>query len=248
MAATRQRVLELAERRREVMEAAESAPAGRGFAAALSTEGLSIIAELKRRSPSKGDLNRDLDPAEQATSYAAGGAAALSVLTEPQFFEGSPEDLSVAKKAVELPVLRKDFIIDPLQVWESRAMGADALLLIASILEVPELATLHGQALAAGIAPLVEVHNEEEVKRAVAAGAAMIGVNNRDLETFQVDLTTAERLAPMLGEVPVKIAESGIFFPEDADRMRAVGYQAVLVGEALALSDDPAALIGQLRR
>ncbi len=208
--------------------------------------GLSVIAEVKRRSPSKGDLALGLDPATQAELYSAGGAAAVSVLTEPGFFGGSNDDLVAVREACPLPVLRKDFTVSAAQVWEARAIGADAVLLIVAALTDDELLRFLGEAADAGLAALVEVHTGAEAERALAAGATLIGVNNRDLATFTVDLGTAERVAPLLDGV-VRVAESGIGDPQDAARMARAGYDAVLVGESLVRSEDPAGLIGRLR-
>jgi indole-3-glycerol phosphate synthase len=218
------------------------------LAAAIEEPGLSIIAEVKRRSPSRGDLAPGLDPAAVARSYEQGGAAAISVLTEPEFFGGSTEDLRAVREAVSLPLLRKDFILHPLQVWESRAIGAGAVLLIVAALDDGLLALLLETAAEASLDALVEVHTAEEAKRAIVAGATIVGVNNRDLATFGVDLAIAEALAAEIAEVPLRVAESGIFTGSDATRMKAAGYQAVLVGEALVRAGDPAALIGELRR
>lgn len=226
--------------------AAEQAPA-RDFEGALTTPGLAVIAEIKRRSPSRGTLNESLAAAPRARAYAAGGAGAVSVLTEPEFFGGSPDDLRGVRAAVPIPVLRKDFTLHPCQVWESRAMGADALLLVVAALEDRELEDLLAESRRAGVAALVEVHTAEEVMRAVAAGASVVGVNNRDLTTFEVDLANAERLASLVREVPVIVAESGISGPEDAARMARAGYDAVLVGESLVRAADPSTGVRMLR-
>ncbi|MDH3606670.1 MAG: indole-3-glycerol phosphate synthase TrpC [Acidimicrobiia bacterium] len=231
----------------ELRAQASDLPPARPFQAALAAPGVSIIAEIKRRSPSRGELAGDLDPATQAGVYEAGGAAAISVLTEPEFFSGSLDDLAAVRGSVSLPVLRKDFILTTAQLWETRAAGADAVLLIVAALSHDDLAGLLNEAEAAGLAALVEVHTAAEAGQALAAGAQIIGVNNRDLGTFTVDLATAEMLAPILQGVAVRVAESGIFTGADARRMAAVGYNAVLVGEALVTSDDAARLVGELR-
>ncbi len=228
------------------MTVGEPAPR-RQFAAALSKPGLQVIAEIKRRSPSAGDLNMSMDPVEQALAYAAGGAAAISVLTEPEYFGGSLDDLSSVHHAVSLPVLRKDFIIDPRQVAESRGAGADALLLIVAGLDRGLLRELMAECEAVGIEALVEAHSEAEAETAAAAGARIIGVNNRDLATFKTDLAVAERIAPMLPQGPTLVGESGVSTAAGAARMAAAGYDAILVGEALVTSDDPAGLIGALQ-
>jgi indole-3-glycerol phosphate synthase len=227
--------------------ARQQAPA-RSLAAALEAPGLGVIAEVKRRSPSRGTLADDLDPGEQAAAYARGGAAAISVLTEPDFFGGSLADLAAVRSAVTIPVLRKDFIVDAAQIWESRAAGADAVLLIVAVLTDAELSEFLAVAMDAGLDALVEVHDGAEAHRAVTAGARIVGVNNRDLATFTVDLATAELLAELISDVPIRVAESGIFERADARRMAEAGYQAVLVGEALVRASDPAALVADLGR
>lgn len=244
---TRQRI-ETLPPERELRARAVDAPPVRDVAGGLLTPGLSVIAEVKRRSPSRGDLDPELDPAGQARRYAAGGAAAVSVLTEPEFFSGSDADLAAVRAAVPIPVLRKDFTLDPRQIWEARAIGADAVLLIVAALADDELRRLHDAAGEAGLAALVEVHDEAETERALACGAAIVGVNNRNLSTFEVDLATAERLAPMLAGVPIRVAESGIFTEDDAGRMAAAGYHAALVGESLVRAADPAGLIRSFAR
>ncbi|MDJ0498621.1 MAG: indole-3-glycerol phosphate synthase TrpC [Acidimicrobiia bacterium] len=225
----------------------ESRPALRDFKDALMQPGLQVIAEFKRRSPSAGPLGMDLDPTIQAARYASGGAAAISVLTEPDYFSGSIADLAAVRAAVDLPILRKDFIIDERQVAESREVGADALLLIVAALEVSQLAALLEAAREVGIAALVEAHDEGEAAIAAEVGADLIGINNRNLRTFETDLGVAERVAPQLPKGPVLVAESGVSTPTGAGRMAAAGYDAILVGEALVRADDPAALIGLLR-
>ena len=228
-------------------ERARTASPVRGFAGALAGPGLSVVAEVKRRSPSRGELASDLDPVERAGRYAAGGAAAISVLTEPHHFSGSDDDLVGARKASGIPVLRKDFTLDERQIWEARAIGADAVLLIVAVLDDERLTALLGAAAEAGIDALVEVHSTQEAERALEAGAEIVGVNNRDLGTFEVDLATSERIAPMLEGVPVRVAESGIFDASDGRRMADAGFDAVLVGEALVRAADPEALIRSLR-
>ncbi len=224
-----------------------SGPEPRGFRNALAEPGLQVIAEIKRRSPSKGDLNMGLDPVAQAKQYVAGGAAAISVLTEPDYFGGSLEDLEAVREAVSIPVLRKDFIIDERQVEESRAAGADALLLIVAALDEAKLRDLLAEAASVGIDVLVEAHNEAEAAIASAAGASVLGVNNRDLTTFVTDLAVAERVAPTLPGDCVLVAESGVSSPDGAARMAQAGYDAILVGEALVTTADPPQLIRQLK-
>ena len=244
--ATRERVADLRSRRTAVMEKAEAAAAPPSFEAALTRPGLAVVAEIKRRSPSRGDLAIALDAVDQAGRYAAGGAAALSVLTEPVFFAGRPEDLADARETTGLPILRKDFVIESLQVWEARAMGASAVLLIAGALTPNELAALLDDAGRAGIDAVVEVHTTDEAKLSLDLGARIVGVNNRDLATFVVDLATSEEIAPFLSEAAVTIAESGIRSRTESQRMLAAGYDAVLVGEALVRSPDPARLIKEM--
>jgi indole-3-glycerol phosphate synthase len=221
----------------------------RPFAAALSARaasGLGVVAEVKRRSPSKGDLAPDLDPAEVAAAYAAGGAACLSVLTDRRYFGGSPEDLAAARAAVGVPVLRKDFTVGAADVCDARLMGADAVLLIVAALSDAELSELFGLAGRLSLDALVEVHDHAELSRALDLGATLVGVNQRDLATFAVDHERAVRLAADVPEDVVAVAESGIGGPDDAARLAAAGYQAVLVGESLVRSGDRAAAVAAL--
>lgn len=225
---------------------AQSLP--RGFAAALrDAEGLAVIAEVKRRSPSKGDLAAELDPAALAQAYERGGAACLSVLTDAEFFGGSPDDLRAARAATRLPVLRKDFTVSPADVCDARIMGADAVLLIAAALDDDELADLHTLAVDIGLDALVEVHDEAELDRALAAGAHVVGVNQRDLVTFEVDNERAVRVGAAIPPTVVRVAESGVRGPDDAAALAAAGFDAVLVGELLVSSGDPAAAVELLR-
>ncbi|HEX4981934.1 MAG TPA: indole-3-glycerol phosphate synthase TrpC, partial [Ilumatobacteraceae bacterium] len=225
------------------------APATRGFRHALaSTAGLAVIAEIKRRSPSKGDLNASLDPGALAHTYERGGASCISVLTDDEFFGGSPADLRAARRGCSLPVLRKDFTVSPLDVADARLMGADCVLLIAAALEAAELADLHRQATEIGLDVLVEIHDEPELEGALAAGATLIGVNQRDLTTFEVDHERAVRMAGVIPDDVVKVAESGVRGNDDARALRDAGYHAILVGETLVTSNDPAAAIAELRR
>lgn len=205
-----------------------------------------MISEIKRRSPSRGDLNANLDPAELARSYADGGAACLSVLTDVEYFGGSAEDLRIARRAVDLPVIRKDFTVSPLDVVDARLMGADAVLLIVAVLDDHELKDFHDLAIELGMDALVETHDEAEVERALAVGANLVGVNQRDLVTFEVDTDRAVRVAATLPEYVVRVAESGVTGPRDAARLREAGYHAILVGEALVRSGDPVAAITEL--
>ncbi|MGQ0824336.1 MAG: indole-3-glycerol phosphate synthase TrpC [Actinomycetota bacterium] len=224
------------------------APPTRDFSSALRRgDGrLAVIAELKRRSPSKGGLAPDLDPGPVAKAYASGGAAALSVLTDGPYFGGAIADLQLAREATDLPVLRKDFTIDEIQVYETRAIGADALLLIVAALgDDILLADLHALAVELALAVVVEAHDAEEIDRALGAGAAIVGVNSRDLSTFAEDLGVGEALATRVPADVVAIAESAVRSPEDARRMANAGFDAVLVGEALVVADDPAGLVRQ---
>jgi len=206
---------------------------------ALRGAGSSVIAEVKRRSPSKGDLAVIPDPAELARQYAAGGAAAISVLTEERRFGGSLDDLRAVRAAVQLPLLRKDFIVEPYQVLEARAAGADLVLLIVAALDDDTLRRLHDLARELGMTVLVEVHDEAETQRAVDLGAELVGVNARNLKTLQIDQDVFGRLAPLVPGDRVKVAESGIFGPIDVRRYVAEGADAVLVGEALVKDGDP---------
>jgi indole-3-glycerol phosphate synthase len=261
MTAGRPNVLEriLAEARAEVERRKREQPPGskrahppgrlgRGpFSEALAGPGIGVIAEFKRRSPSAGPLRENPDLGEIVSAYARGGAAALSVLTEEPNFGGSLEDLRLAGSVTTLPRLRKDFIVDPFQLQESLAAGADAVLLIVAALAQPELASLHDAARALGLDVLVEVHDGHELQRALAAGAQIVGVNNRDLRDFSVDLERTERL---MGDVPagvLVVSESGIDGPEQLERLEDLGVQAVLVGESLMRAADPEAALRRLR-
>lgn len=197
-----------------------------------------IIAEVKRASPSKGTLNRELDPVKQARFYKSGGAKAVSVLTDAHF-QGTLSDLEAVAANVDLPVLRKDFILDPIQLEESSAAGASAVLLIAALLSPEKLQGLVEKSLELGLEPLVEVHSRDEVKKALATPARVIGINNRDLKTFLVDLSVSEQLAPLVAKERVVVAESGISTHADVKRLMAVGVENFLVGEALVRAEDP---------
>jgi indole-3-glycerol phosphate synthase len=223
-------------------------PPARGFAAALgAAAGLGVIAEVKRRSPSKGDLHADLDPARLAADYVTGGATCLSVLTDQEWFGGSPADLAAARAAVEIPVLRKDFTVCEADVCDARIMGADAVLLIAAALDDAELAAFHELAVDVGLDALVEIHDEAELERALAVGATLVGVNQRDLVTFEVDTDRAVRMAPQMPAGVVRVAESGVRGVTDATRLAEAGYHAVLVGESLVTAGDPGAAVAALR-
>jgi indole-3-glycerol phosphate synthase len=219
--------------------AASATPALDAYAA-LARPGVSVIAEVKRRSPSKGELAPIADPAALAADYAAGGASWISVLTEERRFGGSLRDLAAVRQAVRIPVLRKDFLYGEYQAYEARAFGADAALLIVAALDQPTLS--HLRALLEdelGMTALVEVHDEDEVSRAVDAGARVIGVNARNLRTLEVDRSVFERLAPLLPDATLKVAESGVRGPDDLIRYAAAGAGAVLVGEGLVTKDSP---------
>lgn len=215
----------------------------------LRAPGVSVIAEVKRASPSAGQLASIDDPAELARSYAAGGAGAISVLTESRRFGGSLADLAAVRAAVDIPVLRKDFVISAYQLWEARAVGADMVLLMASVLEQQALVCLIERAQSIGLTPLVEAHTATEVERSLLAGARLLGINNRDLTTLRVDLSTFATLAPMVPDSVVRVAESGIRGPHDVFELAQAGADAVLVGTSLvsgSASTDPAAAVADL--
>lgn len=229
---------------RDVVERlASDAPAPLDAEAALRGPGLSLIAEVKRSSPSKGALAEIADPAALAADYEAGGATAVSVLTERRRFGGSLDDLDAVRKAVRIPVLRKDFIVEDYQVLEARAAGADLVLLMCSALAQDDLRRLHDLARELGLTPLVEVHDETETERAVSLGAELIGVNARNLKTLEVDPGVFGRLAPLIPDDRVRVAESGIFSAADVQRYVDEGARAVLVGEALVKDGDPEAAV-----
>ncbi len=220
--------------------AAEVAPPPRDFRAALAVPmRVTLIAECKRRSPGAGAIRPDLDPVELTRGYQRAGAGALSVLTDSEYFGGSAADLEAVREAVPLPVLRKDFTLDPLHVVEARAMGADAVLLIVRILSDAMLSRLHAQATDLGMSVLVEVHDRAELERAAALGADLIGINNRDLSTFRTDLGTTLDLLDAVPEGAVVVSESGIRGPDDVALLGQAGVDAILVGESLLRSDDP---------
>jgi indole-3-glycerol phosphate synthase len=230
----------------DLVEQAASTPPPRDFVGALRGDGLSCIAEIKRRSPSKGDLDPGLQADLVAKDYVAGGAACLSVLTDVDFFGGSAADLAAAREASGLPVLRKDFTVQEADVADARLMGADAVLLIAAALSDAELAGCAILADQLGLAALVEVHDEEELARALGAGAGLVGVNQRDLRTFRVDHERARALAARIPPGVVAVAESGIRDAADARRLADAGYDAILVGETLMRAADRPAQLRQL--
>ena len=240
------RTTPLAEMRRR----AADAPPPRGFRKALEARTgagrAAVIAEIKRASPSRGIIRRDFDPPRIAAGYERGGAAALSVLTDRDFFQGAPEHLRSARAATRLPVLRKDFLVDPWQLHETRAMGADCALLIVAALEDTALRDLAALAAELGLDTLVEVHDEAELERALRIPAPVIGINNRDLHTFETRLETTERLAPPIPPDRLTVTESGIATHEDVARLRAQGVHAFLVGEAFMSAPDPGARLAAL--
>jgi indole-3-glycerol phosphate synthase len=228
-------------------QARQAKPNGAAFLAGLSrTDRFNVIAECKRRSPSRGVLRADYDPAAIASAYASAGAAAISVLTEPSFFDGSLDHLSAVRRAVTVPILRKDFVVDDYQVLEAVVAGADAVLLIVAALDDNTLRHLLRAAENAGLAALVEAHTRDEVTRAIDAGARIIGVNSRSLRSLQVSLDTLFGLAELLTQETIGVAESGIRTRADLDALRAAGYKAFLVGERLMTDSDPGAALTRL--
>ena len=252
LAATRRRVAEAKDTANlRALERQAERQVPRGFRRALSAraqDGIAVIAELKKASPSKGLIRDEFNPAELARELAAAGAAALSVLTDEEFFQGSLRNLREASAAVSIPCLRKDFIVDEFQLLEARANSADAVLLIVAALSEHELHSLSAAARGRGLDLLCEVHDERELERAVGAGCDLIGVNTRNLRTFQVDLNTAFEMAGGFPENVVRVAESGIHSSEDVSRLRAAGYHAFLVGESLMRAERPGEALGQLLR
>lgn len=240
------RVQELRRRQEELERAASQAPQCPSLAESLRTASVTVLAEVKRASPSKGSINLGLDAVAQARAYEAGGARGISVLTEPRHFSGAGEDLQAIRAAVALPLLRKDFHLDVLQLVEARALGACAVLLIARALPPARLQALAAEAHALGLEVLVEVRDEAELERALETEARLIGVNNRNLETLAIDLATSERLIPLIPTSRVAIAESGVVNVGDVVRAAAAGADAVLVGSSLSGSDDPAAAVRAL--
>jgi indole-3-glycerol phosphate synthase len=230
-------------------QAWDSVSQHRAFAAALRDTQPAIIAEIKKASPSKGLLQPNFDPPKIAQAYERGGAACVSVLTDQRYFQGSLADLKAARASVNLPFIRKDFTIDRLQIFEAAAHGADAILLIAAVLSVTELRAFRELAAELSLAALVEVHNEDELAKAIDSGAEIIGVNNRNLKTFEVTLDTSLQLSERMPAHVTRVSESGIQTRADIDRLRGAGFHAFLVGESLMKADDPAAslriLLGQ---
>lgn len=228
-------------------KAAAATPRGQAFADALSTPGrLNLIAECKRRSPSRGVLRAAYDPVEIAKGYEAAGASAISILTEPTFFDGSLEHLAAVRSAVSRPLLRKDFVVDTWQLLEARAAGADAVLLIVSALSDADLRMLDTSARSLGLAALVEVHSEEELDRALSMGARIVGVNNRNLRTLEVDVELSSRLADRIPSEVVAVSESGLRTAGDLTALAARGFDAFLVGERFMTRPDPGAALAEL--
>ena len=233
----------------EMTARAEDGPNPRGFVRCIEAamaNGPAVIAEVKKASPSAGVLREDFQPAQIAESYQRGGAACLSVLTDTRYFQGSSEFLQQARAACDLPVLRKDFLVDPWQVYEARAMGADCILLIVAALQPERLAELNGLAEQIGLDVLVEVHDESEMGQALACGARLIGVNNRNLRTFETRLDVSERLRPAVNPPRIMVTESGIRSREDVQRMLQADIRAFLVGEAFMRAPDPGQALREL--
>jgi indole-3-glycerol phosphate synthase len=243
----RQRALNDTRSFTDLLSAAKSCVPTRGFASSIrDTPHLAVIAEIKRRSPSKGDLNAGLNPAALALQYERGGASCLSVLTDTNHFSGSVSDLQAARAACSVPVIRKDFTVDARDVCDARIMGADCVLLIAAVLSAAEMSAFLELCREVDIDALVEVHDEAELELAMTAGATMVGVNQRDLVTFAVDQARAVRMAPRIPDHVVKVAESGVRGRDDALALRVAGYDAILVGEHLVTSSNPEAALTEL--
>jgi indole-3-glycerol phosphate synthase len=250
VAATR-RIVEVRQQSEPIAALAERAAAavaseGRFQLAISGTDDVNVIAECKRRSPSKGVLRADYDPAAIAKGYEAAGAAAISVLTEPTFFDGALDHLAAVRAAVEIPILRKDFIVSEYQLLEAKAAGANAVLLIVAALRPVELKVLHDHARRYGLDALVEVHDEHELAIAIDAGARIVGVNNRNLRTLEVDLTASERVIAQIPADVVAISESGLRTPAEVARLRELGYRAFLIGERFMTADNPGEQLGEL--
>ena len=234
----------------ELEQAASLMDSTRGFRRALADKAASsdaaVIAEVKKASPSKGVIRADFHPAEIAASYEAGGAACLSVLTDIDFFQGADEYLQAARAACALPVLRKDFTLDPYQIWEARALGADAILLIVACLELPHLKDLHDCAWEAGLDVLVEVHDEAELDEALTLGGDLIGINNRDLHTFETSLDTTYKLLARIPDGVQVVTESGVSSAEQVNEMRRHGVHSFLIGETFMRAEDPGAALAAM--
>ena len=248
VAATRTRVAQAASRvpAADLARRADVMPPTRGFRAALAADGVRVIAECKRRSPSRGVLRAQYDPAAIARGYAEAGAAAISVLTEPTFFDGTLAHLEAVRACVDVPLLRKDFVVDDYQLLEARAAGADAVLLIVAALDDEALGRLARGARALGLDALVEVHDEVELDRAIMAAADIIGVNNRNLRTLAVDVDASLRLAARIPASAIGVAESGLKTGADVRQLQQAGYRAFLIGERFMTADDPGAALAAL--
>ncbi|MFH1189975.1 MAG: indole-3-glycerol phosphate synthase TrpC [Candidatus Omnitrophota bacterium] len=248
----KRRVVEEAKRlkpREELEKEMASAPVNSLFKRNISRpHHVNLIAEMKKASPSKGVIRGDFNPVKIATTYQAQGASAISVLTDERFFEGKLEHVRMVKESVPLPVLRKDFIIDEYQIYESAACGADAILLIADLLSDSEMTGFYQLASSLGLDVLLEVHNEEDLEKAIATGGDIIGVNNRDLHTFKVDLAVTQKLARLIPAHKIKVSESGIKSYEDVMFLKSLGINAVLIGEAFMEAPDIAAKIREIMR
>jgi indole-3-glycerol phosphate synthase len=248
LVSTRDRLPALHARRAAVEREAAQAPRPVSLAAALRRDAVAVIAEVKRRSPSAGAIREDLDPAERAAGYERHGASAVSVLTDGPFFGGSMDDLRAVAARVAAPVLRKDFILDELQILEARAAGAAGVLLIVRVLPPARLGALLRAATDCGLEALVEVHDPEEVSRALDAGASIVGVNSRDLDTFRIDAAAAWKILRALPRAVVAVAESGMHCAADVETAAAAGADAVLIGTALSAASDPDVLLAQVTR
>jgi len=246
VAEARERVSGLRARESELIRAAERVPPRGGFKSALEGETVGVIAEVKRRSPSKGWINAEISADLQACAYVRGGAAAISVLTEPANFGGSVDDLLAVQRAVAVPVLKKDFHVDPIQLVEARAVGASAALLIVRALSPADLTLMSDSARQLGLEVLVEVRDENELQRALDAGATIVGINNRNLETLEIDPETSERLLRLVPPSVVAVAESGVSKRSDVERLARAGANAVLVGSAISAAEDPSAAVAAL--
>jgi indole-3-glycerol phosphate synthase len=246
VAEARDRVQALRADEVELVRRAKGAPPSPPFGAALRTSTVGVIAEAKRRSPSKGWINPTLSAVDQALAYQSGGAAALSILTEPKHFGGSSEDLAAVRAAVRIPILKKDFHVDPIQLVEAKAIGASAALLIARALSPDDLREMIDTAAALRLEVLVEIRDEAELNRAIDAGAQIIGINNRNLETLVIDPATSERLLDMIPPGIVAIAESGVSGRADVERVARVGADAILVGSSISAAPDPIAAVREL--
>ncbi|HEY4217649.1 MAG TPA: indole-3-glycerol phosphate synthase TrpC [Gemmatimonadaceae bacterium] len=246
VAEARDRVQTLRAGEVELVRRAEGAPAAPPFSSALQTTAVGVIAEVKRRSPSKGWINPNLSAVDQALAYERGGASALSILTEPKHFGGSVQDLEAVRAAVKIPILKKDFHVDPIQLVEAKAIGASAALLIVRALSPDSLREMIDTAAALRLEVLVEIRDESELQRALDAGALIIGINNRNLETLVIDPATSERLLGLVPGSVVAIAESGVSGRADVERVAASGADAVLVGSSISAAADPSAAVADL--